>query len=143
MQKQVHEFGHTCAAGAQSLLSHPSMCPLFPFATPHGWVTPGSPQMSRCPSTLASVLCPTAPSCAATGEKVPRTRPPARASRLQPALPVVHLSVSSTNRIFRSEGFFYTSSKFWHSGRRTSQKSHTDTDQPNFLPRHSVTGYIG
>ena len=33
-------------------------------------------------------------------------------------------------------------SKFWHSGRRTSQKSHTDTAQPNFLPRHSETEYI-
>jgi len=30
----------------------------------------------------------------------------------------------------------------WHSGRRTSQKNHTDTAQPNFLPRHSVTEYI-
>jgi len=33
-------------------------------------------------------------------------------------------------------------SNFWHSWCRTSQKSHTYTAQPNFLPRHSVTVYI-
>jgi len=43
-------------------------------------------------------------------------------------------------RFFGVKDFRILRSNFWHSGRRTSQA--TDTAQPNFLPRHSVTVYI-
>ena len=55
---------------------------------------------------------------------------------LHPSMLYYELDFSEC-RIFR-----ILRSKFWYSGHRTSQKSHIDTTQPNFLPSHRVTVYI-